>query len=878
MLRTLNSDSLDLSAVGAKAHALARLKHLDLPVPNGVVLCTDAYRSFAREVKLDSVLEEIGVPNLEDRTLSFRSTSQRLQEIFLETSLPPAVSDLLEQALDVFPPGLPLAVRSSATGEDSIDASFAGQYSTFLNVVGFEALAASVRGCWASLWSERAMSYRYKLGIAHKDVEMAVILQEMVKAEVAGVAFTADPSTGNRSNLLVNASFGLGNAIVGGTLDPDLFVLNKDLLDVVKSVVRSTPPDSATTAQDRSETIGLKESDRNQSSLSTSSLTQIAQLAVRTERQFDGRPQDVEWAIANGQVQLLQARPITSLPPVPLTDITWEAPEEDALLLRHQLVEHIPGPVCRLFEETFLRVALQESWGRNLAKNYSSIYKFEHTQPPWAFVVHPTVNGYAYKRVGTPKKPPNSQATKSSPRGLRRRFLMWRNSLRQRQQWLRRWLHEALPKYVRCIEHWNIVDESKLSSGELVDGIWELARCEADHWFNGSYFGMALVRNHEIRLNRFFERYSNEAGFSSSQLLAGTNTLTHKAQKDLFEIARAIRSNKTLLHRVLESGPSGLDEVLRSSSASGLQQKVCDYIEHYGKQVFSLDFVEPAPFEKPSSVYESLFALTIDPGYDFYRQQTKLKAQRESAIRQTAKHFSLWNRMQFYRLLRRAQRDYHLRDKAQSNLGQAWPPLRRMALEIGRRLRDLETLEDQEDIFHLTTTEIIDVVNALSTESFDATVIRRRARYFRELRESRKSLSPPLRIGNHPDFPPAPQRIRTQSSNELQGSAVSPGLITANACVLISPESTVEMIPGAVLVCPTTTPAWTPLLSQASALVTDIGGLLAHGSIIAREFGIPAVLGLGDATRKIKSGDLLTVNGNDGSVQVIPSGSSCPIK
>ena len=877
MLKNLDSELLDPLAVGGKALALARLRYAGLPVPNGAVLCTDAYRLFAKEVSLDSVLEELTTPSLEDRTLSFRNGSQQIQQIFLDSRLPSIVFDLLEQAVDVFPPDQPLAVRSSATGEDSSDASFAGQYSSFLNIVGLKALVASVRGCWASLWSERAMAYRYKLGIAYKEVEMAVILQEMVNAEVAGIAFTADPSTGDRTKLLVNANFGLGDAIVGGTLDPDLFVLNKDSLNVTKSVVRTTSQNTPSAVSDGSRAIGSKEAHRDESSLSTSALAEIAKLARRVERQFHSRPQDVEWAMANGQVQILQARPITNLPPVPLTDIAWEAPEENALLLRHQLVEHIPGPVSRLFEETFLRVALQESWGRNLAKNYSSIFNFEHTQPPWAFVVHPTVNGYAYKRVGTPKKPPNIPPPKTPPKGLRRRFLVWRNSLTQRQQWLRRWLHEALPKYVCSIQRWNNVDESKLSSEELVDGIWELARCEADHWFNGSYFGMALVRNHEIRLNKFFEGNSNEAKFSSSQLLAGSNTLTHKAQQDLFKIARAIRSNDTLLDLVLKNGPNRLEQVLKSDSASGTQQRVCDYIEQYGKQVFSLDFAEPAPFETPSSVYESLFALIVDTGYDYLQQQTELNARREIAIRQTAGHFDLWNRMRFYRLLRRAQRDYHLRDKAQSDLGQAWPPLRRMALELGRRLSDHEALERHEDIFHLTTTEITEAIKALSSGSLNAAEIRQRARHFRALRESRKSLSPPLRIGNHPDFP-VPKRTRTKSSNDLLGSAVSPGIVTATACVLTSPEWVREMTPGAVLVCPTTTPAWTPLLSQASALVTDIGGLLAHGSIIAREFGIPAVLGLGDATRRIKSGDLLTVNGNDGIVQVVSAKSSSPIE
>ncbi len=875
MLKTLDSDLLDPSAVGGKALALARLRHAGLPVPNSVALCTDVYRIFALEARLETAIEELAIPELADRTLSFRNGSQRIQQIFLDTPLPSVVYELLEQALELFPVGLPMAIRSSATDEDTVDASFAGQYSSFLNVVGIEALVASVRGCWASLWSDRAMAYRYKLGNALDKIEMAVILQEMVQPEVAGIAFTADPSTGDRSRILVNASHGLGDATVGGTLTPDFFVLNRESLNVFKSETRSTPEISTHKSSHHSRATRLKEKAQATSLLMPSTLREIAELALRAEKQFLSNPQDVEWAVAKGKVHLLQSRPITSLPAVPLTSITWEAPEENALLLRHQLVEHVPGPVSRLFEETFLTVALQESWGRNLARSYGSIYKYQHTQPPWAFVVHPTVNGYAYKRVGTPKKPRHSLRPKRPSKGLKQRILVWRSTFRQRERWLRRWLHDALPKYVSCIERWGNVDESKLSSKELLDGIWELARCEADHWFNGSYYGMALVRNHELRLNQFFDKYSSEAGFTSSLLLAGIDTQSSEAQRNLFEIASAVRSDVALLDCVLKHGPSGLESVLNSASSSAIQQSVCDYIERYGQQVFSLDFVEPAPCESPSIIYHGLFALIVDRGYDYYRQNAELNAQRESATRQTARHFGLWNRVRFHRLLRRAQRDYYLRGKAQSNLGRAWQPLRRMALELGRRLQEEEALEQPEDVFHLTTDEINKAFDELTTESIDSTAIRQRARYFRELRESRKVLNPPMRIGSHPDFP-IPKRESPQHSNKLHGSAVSPGIVTATACVLPSPESAGEMIPGAVLVCPTTTPAWTPLLTQASALVTDIGGMLAHGSIIAREFRIPAVLGLGDATRKIKTGDRLTVDGNSGTVQVVPAASTDP--
>ncbi|MCY3886058.1 MAG: PEP-utilizing enzyme, partial [Gammaproteobacteria bacterium] len=374
-------------------------------------------------------------------------------------------------------------------------------------------------------------------------------------------------------------------------------------------------------------------------------------------------------------------------------------------------------------------------------------------------------------------------------------------------------------------------------------------------------------RNHEIRLNQFFEKHTRDAGFSSSQLLSGFDSLALNAQVELLEIASDIRSSEPLFRSVLRGGPARIQEVLQREASEEELQRIYTYLQSYGRQVFTLDFVEPAPIEDPGPTYRNLFSLVIDAEYDFVAQQQKLKELRDETTARINEYFGPIQRMQFRLLLRRVQRDYHLREEALSYLGHAWPALRRFALELGMRLKTRNLLLEPDEIFFLTPEEISDAIRAATDVNAMTAELQKRATGRKLLREAQKFLNPPLRIGRDPNFPEKPI-AKDPDPAVLEGSAVSSGIVNAPACVILETKDFDQMQPGCVLICPTTNPAWTPLFPLASALVTDIGGLLAHGSIIAREYGIPAVLGLGDATRKISTGDMLTVDGNQGTVRI----------
>jgi pyruvate,water dikinase len=297
------------------------------------------------------------------------------------------------------------------------------------------------------------------------------------------------------------------------------------------------------------------------------------------------------------------------------------------------------------------------------------------------------------------------------------------------------------------------------------------------------------------------------------------------------------------------------------------------YFVHYGHQIYTLDFAEPTLEDDPLPVLLSLKAMVARPGQGALARQAEMARERDRLVAALEHGLDPLRRSLFRRVLRWAQRLAPGRDEAFFYVGAAWPTLRRLALELGRRLANAGFLAAADDIFFLESAEIVDASGA-RVAGEDRRQLAAEARARRELREARKRLYPPAAVP--PDYryrigPFDLSGFETQRRNLLEGPtlrgfAVSPGRVTAPASVIRSPADFGTMEPGTILVCPTTTPAWTPLFAQARGLITDIGGVLAHGSIVAREYGIPAVMGTGNATQRIASGQVVTVDGDVGTV------------
>ena len=858
--------SADLDTVGGKGLSLVRTTAAGFPVPPGFVVTTSAYRRFVADNSLQQTIIELAKPAIVGRTTSFDAASERIQALFAETEPTDELKAEIGAAYATLGQGEPrVAVRSSANAEDLPDLSFAGQHDTYLNVRGVDAVIAAVRNCWSSLWAVRAMSYRHENGIDQQAVAMAVVVQPMVASEVSGVLFTANPTTGDRSEMIVNASFGLGEAIVGGEVTPDTFIVDRDTLTTKETVIGTKELMIVSADDQGTSTRKLSNAERQQSSLAEPVLKELAQLATDVEQHFGGVPQDIEWALSEAKLSLLQSRPITNLPPAPLKDVKWELTEPGSRLERDQVVEFMPGPLSPLFQDLYLpaldvayylmRVSGpgSEAGGGATYRQLAKVLGGQHAGQA-------VVNGYAYRHFPPPGNP--FVIRPPGARARRGRFNV-RSVSHGYHEGPRQWRHEELPKYLATVEQWRHVDATASEDERLLAGIRTLSWADAHYWrFVGQVLG--FPRRADEALQEFLAEHAPDARFTSGMLLDGSGSPTMQAPIDLWRIVQRIRSDPKLEDLVVSTPAYRLLDAL-DGSAEGRQvvREIARYLARYGHQIYSLDYAEPTPSQHPTQVLSMLKTHVLDLDYDPVTQQAETRAKRRAALREVSRYFHgrLWWRFR-WRLFW-AQHYYQNRDESQFYLGAAWPVLQRFALELGRRLVAAGTLTRPDDVYYLDANELAQAIEA-HRDDRAAPELKRRAIERRELRDARKRLSPPVTIP-----PRAPSFAEEEDSpNTLKGVAVSPGKVTAPVCVVLSLADFDQMRPGSILVCPLTTPAWTQLFPHAVGLVTDVGGITAHGSIVAREYGIPAVLGLRDITQRVSSGQLITIDGSAGTVTI----------
>ena len=919
-----------LEVVGGKGRSLAEMANAGLAVPDGFYVTTFGYKQFVDENNLQSEIIDLAKPEIGEYTLSFDAASRSIQELFGNASLSEAMAEeIMTVYRSLAGDNPPVAVRSSANAEDLPDMSFAGQQDTYLNVRGEEAVVAAVRDCWASLWTPRAISYRHEMGINSEEVAMAVVVQLMVPSDVSGILFTANPATGERSEMVINASFGLGEAVVGGQVTPDTYILDRESLTAKETIIGTKEQKIVADGDEQGTHLeDIAENERGQSSLSDDAISELASQALKTEAHFAGVPQDIEWAFSDDKLWMLQSRPITNLPPQPI-EVSWEPPPPVQILARRQIVENIPDPCTPLFEELYL------------AEGLETIAKGKKRKSPMVGggQLFMTLNGFAYQRfdfpqvVGEISKAPTEEEMEAAERRAAIEEQKARQSIKEKEQtdpelerqdlelflaelsnedrkafdawsetsgindlphavtmpdskdlsftagtrikgnenFLREWRERAMPEILATTREWRQVDPGKASDETLLQGVTELAVASGMYWSSNSShsFGVAKVTDNQLQV--FLQETLPEHHFTSGQFLSGFRSKTIEANEQLFQIAQRIRKSDSLYEVVATIPAKRLMDALRDHpEGDDVVRAIEDYLKIYGHLGYSLDFGEPLPLEDPSGLLASLKTMVANSSYDPVSHEEDARRRRETAmaeIEQLLEGLPLW---QFRYRNWFTARFYYIREEVMYYLYWPWPVLRALALELGGCLVKVGTLETADDVFYLYSGEINRAIEARgdnkSVPEFQQTITERR-----ELREARKRLHPPGTIPFEASEDPNVKFKETQIYNDpdsdtLMGVPVSPGQVTAAASLITSPDEFSQMRPGSILVCPMTNPAWTPLFAHASGLVTDMGGILGHGSIVAREYGIPAVVGTGIGTQRIEHGHQIIVDGDAGTV------------
>jgi phosphohistidine swiveling domain-containing protein len=860
----LSDTTATLENVGGKGTSLTRLASMGLLVPDGFHITTTAYCEFIDKNDLQArIMQRLeGVDVTKPATLEV--ASQAITRLFTQAVIPSPIADAITQAYAELPgQDPPVAVRSSATAEDLPETSFAGQQETYLNVHGASAVLEAVKKCWASLWTARTIGYRERQGIDQEAVSLAVVVQLLVPAEVAGIMFTANPMNGRRDQIVINTSWGLGESIVGGAVTPDTLIVDK----VSGQVIERTVADKQTMtvrAQEGTEQTPVPEELRRTPSLSDTQAVELAHLGIQIEQHY-GMPMDIEWAMAGEQFFVLQARPVTALPEetlqVPqLTD--WKLPDPKAIGFRASIIELLPDPLTPLFA-TLGRKVINTGTVQLFTDLFGSVFVSDE--------VYVTVNDYAYFQM---------RFTLKSVWQIFGGIISAWPILRRTEE---RWRDEAHPRYVAIVERWQKQPLVELTAVDLLTAVRQLMG-EAVYTYNVLQSGvLGMAMGAEVLFTSFYDKLIKHRGDPpASTFLLGFDSMPILSERSLYDVAQWCREHPELADYLVRTPTAQLAaQLLAESVPKDLatdvwcewRHRFCGHQETYGHAIYDLDFAKPVPADDPAPLLETVKMYLQGQGSNPYERQRALADRREEVIQATSGRLRGLRLKLFRKLLGWTHRYAPMREDSLADLGLGYPLLRQMLHELGCRLVQAGMIAQADDVYWLNETEVLQAATALDrgeTLSNISAAIRQRKLVW----QAEKRVAPP---------PGLPQRSRwmeyiekvgpTRSGGEtgdvIKGVGASPGHIIGTACVLHGTEDFGQMQPGDVLVAAITTPAWTPLFAMASAIVTDVGGPLSHGSIVAREYGIPAVLGTGVATRRIQDGQVITVDGDEGTVTLL---------
>jgi pyruvate,water dikinase len=876
LILPLADPSATLERVGGKGASLGRMAAAGLPVPLGFHVTTAAYRQFVAENRLqDKILAAVTTAD-PDQPATLEAAARRIAALFAASPMPAETATAIGRAYAQLGADVPVAVRSSATAEDLPELSFAGQQETYLNVRGEARLLDAVKRCWASLWTARAIGYRARQGIAPRDVSLAVVVEELVPAEAAGVLFTASPLTGERDRVMINAAWGLGEAIVSGQVTPDTIVVEKATGKIVEQRISAKDVMSVRTAEGtREEPVPAER--RTRPALGPAQAAELARLGVRIELLY-GRPMDIEWALAGGRISIVQARPITALPSAPEAPVPvgasggrpseWPVPNPKGKYYHTSVFELLPDPLSPLFATLGM-----PAWSRAMSQLMGSI-GLGGVIPLDTMAV---INGYGYYDFSlTPAQ--TAKFLLGAPRIL---VTVWRVLGTSESRW-----QSARAQYLRGVKRWQATELASTSATELLRGVREITDEAADYYLTiqggilpAAYMSEALFT---LIYGRFLKRPADPTALT---FVLGYDSTPIQAEQSLYDLGQWVRTQSELATWLAALSREQFTAACREPPApsaadpgawAAFWRRLDEHLARFGHAIYDLDFAKPTLGDDPAAILETLKYFASGEAPDPAERRATAAAARERATRRMSVQLRGVRRALFSRTVQLAQRFAPLREDALADVGMGWPTLRRMLHEIGHRLVAAGAIDVPDDVFWLTLDELQRAVAALDAGEHSATyraaIAERRATWERE-----RALTPPpalpLKSGARflgIDFTAMmPSRTGQPAGDVLKGIAASPGHVTGPARVIHGPAEFEQMRKGDILVARITTPAWTPLFALASGVVTDVGGPLSHSSIVAREYHIPAVLGTGEATERLRSGQRITVDGSAGTVTLV---------
>jgi pyruvate,water dikinase len=860
-------DKTKLAIIGGKGANLGELTKVEgICVPEGFCISTEAFKRIIGETpSINELLERLSLLKTEERD-KIGELSGAIRRLLEEAVIPEDISEEIVRHLYGLGENNAFAVRSSATAEDLPNASFAGQQDTYLNITGREAILKHTARCWASLFTERAVIYRMQNGFDPRKVRMAVVIQKMIFSDAAGIMFTADPITSNRKVLSIDAGFGLGEALVSGLVNVDVYkVRGGKIIDKkisAKKLAIYAAQDGGTKEQE------IEPERQNSQALTDEQILSLARTGRKIEEHF-GSPQDIEWCLVDDTFYIVQSRPITTLFPVP------EANDQENHVYisvgHQQMMTDAMKPLGLSF---FLLTtpALMRTAGGRLFVDVAPMLGSPAGRETMVNVLgksDPIIKDALtniLEREDFIKSLPDDK--KESGPGKSNKAV----SLPNYQT-----LNDYDPAIVSDLIKTNQTSIEALkqnirtkSGSELFDFILEdIQQLKKTNSDSQSFGVIMTAMNASAWLNEKMNEWLGEKNAADTLSQSVPNNITSEMGLELLDVADVIRPFPEVidyLQRVKDE--NFLDELVKLDGGQEARDAISAYLNKYGMRCAGeIDITRPRWSEKPITLVPLILSniKNLEPGTSAkkFEQGLREALKKEQELLDRLKQLPDGEQKvkETKRMIDLVRNFAGYREYPKYGIVNRYFVYKQALLKEAERLVQVGVIREKEDIYYLTFEEFREVVR---TNKLDYQIISKRKDEYKIY----EKLTPPRVMTSDGEIIAGKYKRENLPTGAIVGLAVSSGVIEGRARVILNMEDA-ELEDGDILVTSFTDPSWTPLFVSIKGLVTEVGGLMTHGAVIAREYGLPAVVGVENATKLIKDGQRIRVNGTEGYVEIL---------
>ncbi|MCR6463422.1 phosphoenolpyruvate synthase [Bacillus paranthracis] len=853
-----------LSLVGGKGLNLGELSNIQgIQVPEGFCVTTVGYeKAIEQNEELQTLLQQLTKLELEDRA-QIGEMSKEIREVIMAVQIPTDVVEAVTQYLSRFGNEHAYAVRSSATAEDLPYASFAGQQDTYLNIIGKEAILQHVRKCWASLFTERAVMYRMQNGFEHNQVSICVVVQKMVFPQASGILFTADPVTSNRKVLSIDASFGLGEALVSGLVSADNYKVKEG--KITETMIATKKLAIYAVKEGGTETKQIDSAQQKIQTLSERQILQLAQIGRQIEAYF-GCPQDIEWCLARNTFYIVQSRPITTLYPIPEEN---DGENHVYISVGHQqMMTDAMKPLGLSFFLLTTSAPMRKAGGRlfvdatqQLASPASRDYLINtlgKSDPLIRDALTTIIERDNFitllpddekeKSVGKGVPPVSTQPEIENDPAI---------------------VTELIKNSEASLEE--LKETMQLKSGvDVLDFILEDIQQLKKVLFNPQSIAVIMAgMNASTWINEKMEQWLGEKNAADTLSQSVQNNITSEMGLALMEVADVIRPYEEVIAYLQHvENDSFLDELVQFKGGEKAREAIDAFLNKYGMRCSGeIDITKTRWSEKPTTIIPMILNNIRD--FEYGASKRKFEEGLQEALK---KEEELVDRLQQLpdgkqkveetkRMIRNIRNFIGYREYPKYGMINRYFIYKQALLKEAEQLVQSGVIHEVDDIYYLTFEELHEVVR---TKKLNYELIHKQKNDYKLY----EKLTPPRIMTSDGEIITGKYKRENLPADAIAGLPVSSGVVEGRARVILNMEEA-NLEEGDILVTAFTDPGWTPLFVSIKGLVTEVGGLMTHGAVIAREYGLPAVVGVENATKLIKDGQRIRVHGTEGYIEVL---------